>query len=326
MWMRMLVRQFVMMLAILVLCASIQAQDATRWLPKTARATTLQVLHGDETLVSASGRPLQIFSFTNRNQQTSAGRHQFLIQGGLHGNEALTPEFVTWLAKRYARGESLLNHLPSAEVTIDFLPHANPDGIAEKNRYNARGVNLNRNFGILWGLTRENPGAKSFSEPETRAIDRLLQQRRYTAAIDVHGYINWIVAPSDPETLARHQGSRNLTPRRIARYHRWIRSLGQEIRSLTGYELKTAGGLGDGGAFEDWAYWSYDTLALCLELESSQRFEAVDRQTSVNQESDQGAFTVDRFHRYERFIARVFTRAIAIDQAYPAPSIVAVQP
>src|SRR5690606_19363421 len=112
--------------------------------------------------------------------------YRFLVQGGLHGNEKLASAFVLWLAQRFAAGESLLNQLQVEGAAFDFLPYANPDGAHAHSRYNARGVNLNRNFGVLWGLTRENPGKDSFSEPETRAIRYLFQESRYTAAVDVH--------------------------------------------------------------------------------------------------------------------------------------------
>src|SRR5690606_28581648 len=122
-------------------------------------------------------------------------------------------------ARRYARGESLLNKFADQDVAIDFLPHANPDGADEHNRYNARGVNLNRNFDILWGLTRENPGAKSFSEPETTALKQLFTKQKYAAAVDVHGYINWIVAPSSPQVLK--EMGHNVSKSQAAAYALW---------------------------------------------------------------------------------------------------------
>src|SRR5690606_7548600 len=102
----------------------------------------------------------------------------------------------------------------------------------------------NRNFAVLWGLTRENPGEKSFSEPETRAIRSLFKARKYTAAVDVHGYINWIVAPSSPDDVRRAGGSPNR--RLTAMYRAWIADLRREMQLLPGYQLKTGAQLGDG--------------------------------------------------------------------------------
>lgn len=277
------------------------------------RVGNLQSFLQDPNLLSNSGRPLQLIRFEPKTKQFNGARYRFLIQAGLHGNETLTSHFVLWLVQRIRNGESALNTLPEREISIDFLPFANPDGSAEQSRYNANGVNLNRNFDVLWGVTRENPGTQSFSEPETRAIRRLFAERNYTAAIDVHGYINWIVAPSDPATLAARRANFVPTSAQIQNYLSWHSALKRELSQLEGYELKTAGELGDGGAFEDWAFWKTGTLAFCLELESIQRY--VLRRSAINLEQQNANGRVDLFKTYELFITRMFQHAIAIKRS-----------
>lgn len=307
----------------------VQAGDSERFRAKLPTVSTISRALSDASLVSAAGRHFELYRYEARSQRQGRARHRFLVQGGLHGNEAVTSQFVVWLSRRYARGESALNALPSEDVAIDFLPYANPDGSAEQNRYNTRGVNLNRNFGVLWGITRENPGSASFSEPETRAIQRLFEEERYTAAVDVHGYVNWVVAPSDPETMQARAGKQAVDAKRRERYRAWREALGSEMKLLPGYQLKTAGSLGDGGAFEDWAFWSEGTLAYCLELESFQRFVQPYRRDFADITKPDEGPAIDLFKRYEAFIARMFARAIEIEgkaAGETLPPTLAVQP
>jgi predicted deacylase len=152
------------------------------------RQTTIAEVTSQRLLTSQM-RPIPLTSVAiGGNQVSQDPRHQFLVQGGLHGNETLTVEFVEWLSERVKQGRSPLNQLPPGS-TIDFLPQANPDAFGV-SRYNSNRVNLNRNFGVLWGLSLEPNGDKAFSEPETQAIRMLMQSRQYLAAVDIHGYVN----------------------------------------------------------------------------------------------------------------------------------------
>jgi hypothetical protein len=233
------------------------------------------------------------------NNKPVAAKHRFYIQGGLHGNETETTKFVAWLANRVRTGESKLNQLPSEQVAFDFVPVANPDGAAIESRYNERKINLNRNFGHLWGISRENPGTAKFSEPETQAIKYLLDKNRYTAAVDVHGYINWLVAPSQPD--------QNASPAEVYKYDQWMTALKLEMERFDPtYRLKTAGGLGDGGAFEDYAYWQAGTKAFCLEMATAFRH--------AYRPINGGVEKVDLFESYEELIYRIFKHALEIDE------------
>lgn len=248
----------------------------------------------DPSLQSAEGFPIPLISTKTRAHHVTSGATsgRFLVQGGLHGDEGLTVEFVTWLAARVTEGQSLLNGLPS-NTAIDFVPVANPDSF-RKSRYNAAGVNLNRNFGVLWGISREPFGPSAFSEPETRAIRALMSSRGYTAAIDVHGFVNWVVTPSSGRHIS------NASKEKTTLLEKWAQAAKRFLPTLGAYELKDAGSLGDGGAFEDWAFWGNDTLALCLEMHSHQRFQ---RRAGLQQ---------DTFLAYESYIFNMFAEALVL--------------
>lgn len=269
-------------------------------------ATSISAMTGNPSLKSAAGSEILVYSFKPKDK---APAFKFLMQGGMHGNESQASAFVLWIAKRYARGESLLNQLPKDEVAIDFIPYVNPDGTEAHSRYNARGINLNRNFDVLWGLTRENPGETSFSEPETRALKKLFEKQKYTAAVDVHGYINWIVTPSSPEALA--EMGHKVTKKQINTYNLWKQAFSRQLPLMNGYQHKTAAELGDGGAFEDWAFWSQNTLSYCLELESWFRY-APAKKKQFNNLNEPTYGKIDKYAQYETFVFRMFQEAIEI--------------
>ena len=278
--------------------------------------TTIAAVTGDASLKSAEGKDFRVLQFDAKDGVARVdAKYHFLIQGGIHGNEEQASNFVMWLARRYAHGQSLLNLLPKDLVAIDFLPFANPDGTAASTRVNGRGVNLNRNYGVLWGISRENPGTKSFSEPETRAIRALFIKRKYAAAVDMHGYVNWVVSPSTPEMVA--QEGIIATAKQKTAYRRWMAAFQDEMPLLKGYEFKTAGSLGDGGAFEDWAFWNQGTFAYCLEMETFQRYVKSYRRDFNDPSRENDARNVDLFMRYEAFVARMFEQALKIREAAP---------
>lgn len=272
------------------------------------------------------GNQINVYSIKNPSEkmQNSGATRRFLIQGGLHGNELLGSEFVAWLAQRFAKGESLLNTINRGQIEIDFVPYANPDGTVQFTRYNGNQINLNRNFGVLWGTTKENPGPKAFSESETRAIRDLFKQRDYTGSIDVHGYVNWIVIPTSPQDNLK--GLPRSSPEKIAAYQQWAKAVNQETTKLMpGYEVKTAGSLGDGGAFEDYAWWGANVPAACLEVFSSDRFvpksiaaKLVDLLTpkALGLKSTMPGMS-DTFLVYESYVHSLFLEAIKIKAGLP---------
>lgn len=243
---------------------------------------------------SANGEAISLYRFPSALEEYEKATYKFYIQGGLHGNEGISTAFVSWLMKRVDLGQSLLNQLSSDHIAIDFLPAANPDGLKRNVRLNSHGVDLNRNFGVLWGKTSSSPGISSFSEPETRAIKTTLDNGHYTVAVDVHGFVNWLVAPSTYTQVKLADSS--IDSRNMFLQNTWMGILKDrmsELPGLEGYELKTAGGLGDGGAFEDYAFWKANALAFCMEIESAQS-------------------STEAFLKYEKFLYEVFKSAIAL--------------
>lgn len=265
------------------------------------------------------GNAINVYTVPPKIQNKQDTVVRFLVNGGLHGNEMLGSEFVGWLAQRFANGESTLNTLNGGRIEIDFIPYSNPDGTILFTRYNGNHINLNRNFGVLWGVTKENPGKSAFSEVETRALHDLFSKRNYSGAVDVHGYINWVVIPTSPTDKIKLKLSDD--KEQLAKYEQWALAVRREAKlQLPGYEVQTAGGLGDGGAFEDYSWWGAKVPAFCLELFDEKRFVAKTIATQLvdlitpkeftGQKADTGRS--DMFVVYERFIHNLFDEALKL--------------
>lgn len=255
--------------------------------------TDVHTLLRDELMKTTEQRPIPVIEYVS-NAQNTAKVPRFFLQAAIHGDEVIPSEFLAWLVLRLREGKSMLNQIPF-DFALDIIPRANPDRFGQ-TRYNANQVNLNRNFSVLWGLSREPSGKFAFSEAETRAIRAMFYTRQYAGAIDLHGYANWVVAPSQPEEV--HGRPSNL----IDRYLKWLSVLQRSILTLSSpYQVKTASDLGDGGAFEDWAFWSQDTPAACIEM--------IDLRQSPRFLRHPG----DAFAEYERLIFMMFSQAVDED-------------
>lgn len=119
---------------------------------------------------SVEGRPLVLRHTGARPQPGSAW-----FIGGVHGDE---PATVALLERWMAGG-------PVDGVCV--ISCANPDGLLRKTRYNARGVDLNRNFPHRWSTASiEPPGPFPFSEPESAALHDLMTPLAPAALVSLH--------------------------------------------------------------------------------------------------------------------------------------------
>ncbi len=145
---------------------------------------------------SVEGRPIAVYSFGN-------GPVGFAVVGGIHGGyEKNTVALAERMIKNFTEHPE---QVPD-QVTLYVIPCANPDGYArgpeESGRFNANGVDLNRNWDYIWqpiGGWKEGRevygGDAPFSEPETKALRNFFTQKKIGAAIFYHSAGGFITTP-----------------------------------------------------------------------------------------------------------------------------------
>ena len=106
---------------------------------------------------------------------------RILVVGSIHGDEPAGHRVI----------RTLRRSSPPDGVQLWLVRTANPDGAARRTRQNARGVDLNRNFPRRWrggGRPFDTffPGRRAASEPETRAVQRLVQRIRPQRTVWFH--------------------------------------------------------------------------------------------------------------------------------------------
>ncbi len=148
---------------------------------------------------SAEGRPIRALALGDRE-----AARRILVVGCIHGNECAGLAATRRLAR--------MGTPPKGSV-IWIVHQVNPDGARRGVRQNARGVDLNRNFPAGWRAggrpwDGEYPGTRPFSEPETRAIRRLVRRVRPQVTIWYHQPQRMVRAWGRSVAAARRYGAR----------------------------------------------------------------------------------------------------------------------
>jgi len=154
---------------------------------------------------SVDGRPIGLTRVGD-----PAAPHKVLVVGCVHGDECAGRALVAALARA----------APPPGTQLLLVRNANPDGFARRTRGNARGVDLNRNAAEGWRRTARAPGARPFSEPETRAVRALILRERPVLALWYHQALALVDRPETGDTrLARTYARRTGLPlRRLPAY------------------------------------------------------------------------------------------------------------
>jgi protein MpaA len=139
------------------------------------------LLHLRPTNIHAAGRSVQGRSIEYSVHGT--GEQTVLILGAIHGNEPTSAALVGSLQNYLSENPQLLV-LTYRRVII--LPVSNPDGLASNTRLNANGVDLNRNFPAANRINSARYGYIALSEPESKAIKRLIEQYKTDRIVSVH--------------------------------------------------------------------------------------------------------------------------------------------
>ena len=110
------------------------------------------------------------------------GPDRVLILATIHGDENAGAKLAWRLMAELSADPGRLGGR-----TVVVVPVVNPDGLAADARYNARGVDLNRNFPASTRIEgTKKYGPSPLSEPESRAVFDLIESRRPNRIVTVH--------------------------------------------------------------------------------------------------------------------------------------------
>ncbi|KAK3707976.1 hypothetical protein QZH41_010737 [Actinostola sp. cb2023] len=138
------------------------------------------------------GKKLRVLEITEDPGKHIPGKPEFKYIANMHGNEVVGRELLLLLAEHLCEGYGRLPGITQLMETtrIHLLPSMNPDGwdaategdcTSVVGRFNANGVDLNRNF--------PDPYDRRLNslQPETRAIMNWLKSEPFVLSANLHG-------------------------------------------------------------------------------------------------------------------------------------------
>ncbi len=155
------------------------------------------------------------------------GSDVVLIIAAIHGNEYAGTSLVRRLAEHLRLRPELLN-----DRKIVLVPVVNPDGLKHNTRFNSNGVDLNRNFNAPNRQNSAYNGFVGLSEPESRAIVRIVQRYKPNRIVTIHQPLNCIDYDGPGQAIADHMAMYSDLP---------VKKLGARPGSLGSYAGEVLG-------------------------------------------------------------------------------------
>jgi len=173
-----------------------------------------------------------------------SGEGKVLVIGVFHGDEPQGKYLIDNYLLSY-QGENLL-----------FIPCLNPDGMAEKNRCNSNGVDLNRNFPTKnWG---ENKGDNATCDDETTSYYGGVSP---ASEIETQFVID-VVERYKPQLIVTLHA-----PYKVVNYDGPASVVAQKISDIIKYPVEASIGYPTPGSFGTWAGVERNIPVITLELD-----------------------------------------------------------
>lgn len=230
------------------------------------------------------GRNILALRITDNPLEEEADEPDVLIMGAHHANELPSAEvpmyIIEFLVGNYESNSTVSELVDARDIWV--VPLVNPDGRDyslssdpswRKNRaridangdgiLEGIGVDLNRNYGHLWGLEGTSDiasasnycGPSAFSEAETRAIKALAEAQNFELSLSYHTYGELIYYPWGNSIDTLH-------PREDV-----LRTIASDMANLTGYTaMEGKDAYLTTGDSDDWLYSDCSTLPFTVEL------------------------------------------------------------
>jgi protein MpaA len=173
---------------------------------------------------SIEGRAIEV-----RELVGSSPLETVLFLATIHGDEAAGTPLLEAVEGYLRQRPELLQG-----KRLVLVPVTNPDGYAHSTRFNARGVDLNRNFPAD-NFARKESGAHGddpLSEPESQVLHALLHEHRPSRIVSIHQPLSCIDHDGPADELAALMGEHCDLP---------VKKLGGRPGSLGSYAGITLG-------------------------------------------------------------------------------------
>ena len=226
-----------------------------------------------DTFNTIEGRPVYWLRISN-NPNVEQNKPKVLYTALTHAREPGSMQqvvfYMCYLLENYNQHPDITNLINNFELY--FIPCVNPDGylynestdpngggLWRKNRRinggSNYGVDLNRNFGYMWGYDSQGSstdpsidtyrGTAAFSEPETRLVKSLCLHHSFKTAINYHTYSNFFLYP-----FGYHE---NTPTNDSLTYIKFAEIMTVENKYATGLPFSLLGYLSNGDS-NDWMY------------------------------------------------------------------------
>jgi hypothetical protein len=134
---------------------------------------------------SIQGRAIWGLKITD-NPDAEEDEPELRICGVHHGNEYMGAELslllAQYLTQNYETNTTVTTLVNTREIWV--IPIVNPDGRVASTRGNANGVDLNRDYGYMWGEWGDS--TSPFSQPETQVIRENALENPFVLSLSFH--------------------------------------------------------------------------------------------------------------------------------------------
>lgn len=219
-----------------------------------------------------------------KNVDEQNSRPSFILDAQHHAREVMTSQIaidmIQYLTQNYGTDPQVTNWVDNINIIV--VPMVNPDGISyvfehdrwqRKNRNPSCGVDLNRNYDFNWDACDGSSGwcddetyrgASPASEPETAAMQGIMDDNPAIYALTYHSYGEYILFPLgcyDPSDVDA-----------FWEFGNELNSILENDQGYTGQYLTGPGWdtiyLTDGSS-DDYHYGHAGTMSICIEVNGS---------------------------------------------------------
>lgn len=143
---------------------------------------------------SMEGRELAALKISD-NVMDDENEAEVFFDGGIHGDEIGGPEncirFARDLCRKYGSDPEVTDLVDNREIWIYYM--VNPDGRENMSRYNANGVDCNRDYGFMWDAWGGSTGA--FSQIETKTLRDVAYDHQFVVHTAYHSGTEYVSCP-----------------------------------------------------------------------------------------------------------------------------------